>query len=201
MADRQGALVVVAGPSGVGKSTLLKRLLREAPRFAFAVSCTMRAPRPGEQDWREYYFLSEEAFDQHVALGDFAEWEALHARRYGTLKAEIQRLRDAGRHVLFDVDVKGALNLKAQYEEALLVFIAPPSFQVLEARLRGRSSETEEQIRIRLDRVKEELALAPRFDRQVVNDELETSYHALRGCLEAFLPAAELKEDSHAQTA
>jgi len=196
-----GALVVVAGPSGVGKSTLLKRLLREAPRFAFAVSCTTRAPRPGEEHGRDYYFLSEDAFDRHVAQGDFAEWEALHARRYGTLKAEIARLREAGRHVLFDVDVKGALNLKAQYPEALLVFIAPPTFAALEARLRGRSSETEEQILIRLHRVKEELALAPRFDRQVVNDDLETSYHALCGCLEAFLPAAETKEDGLAQTA
>lgn len=196
-----GGLVVVAGPSGAGKSTLLKRLLKEHPVFAFAVSCTTRPPRPGEVEGRDYYFLDEAEFTRRVERGDFAEWEALHAHRYGTMKEEIERLRQAGRHVLFDVDVKGALTLKHLYPEALLVFIAPPSLAALEERLRLRRSESEEQIRIRLQRSREELALASRFDRLVVNDDLETSYHALRGCLEAFLPAANNLEERHAHHA
>jgi guanylate kinase len=196
-----GGLVVVAGPSGVGKGTLVGRLLAEHPAFAFAVSCTTRAPRPGEAEGREYYFLSEEDFARRVAADEFAEWEALHAHRYGTLKAEIERLRHAGRHVLFDLDVKGALNLKRRYPEALLVFIAPPSLEALEQRLRGRGSESEEQIRIRLERSREELALAPRFDRLVVNDDLDKSYQDLCGCLEALLPAADNLEERHAPSA
>ena len=196
-----GGLVVVSGPSGTGKSTLLRRLLAETPAFVFAVSCTTRTPRTGEVEGREYYFIGAEEFERRVAAGEFAEWEALHAHRYGTLKAEIERLRRAGRHVLFDLDAKGALSLKRLYPEALLVFIAPPSLEALENRLRHRHSESEEQIRIRLQRSREELELAPLFDRRVVNDDLNASYQALRGCLEDFLPAADNPEELHAQPA
>lgn len=200
-AGKTGGLVVVSGPSGTGKTTLLKRLMAEFPVFSFAVSCTTRAPRPGEMEGREYYYLTDAEFTRRVEAGEFAEWEALHAHRYGTLRAEIERLRRAGRHVLFDLDVKGGLNLKRQYPEALLVFIAPPSLAALEERLRRRHSETEEQIRIRLARSREELEQAPRFDRMVVNDDLDTSYIALRGCLENFLPAADKLEERHADPA
>jgi guanylate kinase len=192
-----GRLVVVAGPSGAGKSTLLRRLLAECPRYAFAVSCTTRPPRPGEEQGREYYFLGEEEFERRVRAGEFAEWEALHARRYGTLKSEIETLRAAGRQVLFDVDVHGALRLKALYPEALLVFIAPPSLAVLEERLRARRSESEEQIAIRLERSRLELELAGRFDCRVVNDDLESSYRDLLACLGE--PSKE--ESVHAQPA
>jgi guanylate kinase len=196
-----GGLVVVAGPSGSGKSTLLKRLLAEFPRFAFAVSCTTRAPRAGEQEGRDYYFLAGAEFERRVEAGEFAEWEAFFGNRYGTLKAEIERLRQAGRHVVFDLDVKGALNLKALYPEALLVFVEPPSLAVLERRLRGRGSESEEQVALRLSRSREELALAPRFDVRVVNDELETSYHELLRRLGDHLRLAEKAEEPHAQDA
>jgi len=183
MSAPSGRLVVVAGPSGAGKSTLLRRLLAERPRYRFAVSCTTRGPRAGEEHGREYYFLADEEFERRVAADEFAEWERLHARRYGTLKSEIARLRDAGHHVLFDVDVKGALRLKELYPEARLVFIAPPSLAALERRLRARGSESEEQIGIRLERSRLELELADRFDCRVVNDELETSYRDLLACL------------------
>lgn len=196
-----GGLVVVAGPSGCGKSTLLKRLLAEFPRFAFAVSCTTRAPRAGELDGREYYFLSAEEFERRVAGGEFAEWEAFFGNRYGTLKAEIERLRRAGRHVVFDLDVKGALNLKRLYPEARLVFVEPPSLDVLERRLRGRGSESEEQVALRLARSREELALAPRFDARLVNEELETSHHELLRILGDYLQPAETAEDPHAEVA
>lgn len=194
-ASEPGRLVVVAGPSGAGKSTLLKRLLAERERYAFAVSCTTRPPRPGEVEGRDYYFLADEDFQRRVEAEEFAEWEQLHARRYGTLKSEIERLRSAGRHVLFDVDVKGALALKRIYPEARLVFIAPPSLEALEARLRGRRSESEEQIRIRLERSRLELELADRFDCRVVNDELERSYLELLACLGE--PISEENVDAH----
>jgi guanylate kinase len=196
-----GGLVVVAGPSGCGKSTLLRRLLAEHKRFAFAVSCTTRAPRPGERDGREYYFLAPEDFERRVAAGEFAEWEAFFGNRYGTLKAEIERLRQAGRHVVFDLDVKGALNVKGLYPEALLVFVEPPSLDVLERRLRGRGSESEEQIALRLARSREELALAPRFDARLVNDDLETSHHELLRILGDYLQPAGTAEDPHAEVA
>ncbi len=196
-----GGLVVMAGPSGAGKSTLLKRLLAGHGRFAFAVSCTTRPPRAGEQEGREYYFIGPEEFEQRVQAGEFAEWEAFFAHRYGTLKAEIERLRQAGRHVVFDLDVKGALNLKGQYPEARLVFVAPPSQEELERRLRARGSESEEQVQIRLARCREELELAARFDCRVVNDRLESSYLELLRCLEAFLQPAEEGEDRRAEPA
>lgn len=182
-AAENGRLVVVAGPSGAGKSTLLRRLLAERPRYAFAVSCTTRAPRAGEVEGRDYYYLEDGEFQRRIDAEEFAEWEQLHARRYGTLKAEIERLRRAGRHVLFDVDVKGALNLKRIFPDALLVFIAPPSIEALEKRLRGRGSESEEQIRIRLERSRLELELAGRFDRRVVNEDLEIGYKDLLAAL------------------
>lgn len=194
-------ILVVAGPSGSGKSTLLKKLLADYSHFRFAVSCTTRAPRAGEEHGREYYFIDQLEFDKRVAAGDFAEWEALHANRYGTLISELARIRAEGFHPVLDVDVKGALNIQRRLPDSLLVFIAPPSLEVLEARLRRRKSESEEQIRIRLARSKEELDLAPRFDVQIVNDELEDSYHALQDCLREFLLLDGQQGDAHAQNA
>ncbi len=194
-------ILVVAGPSGSGKSTLLKKLLADYAHFRFAVSCTTRPPRAGEEHGREYYFIDQVEFDKRVADGDFAEWEALHANRYGTLISELDRIRAEGCHPVLDVDVKGALNIQRRLPDSLLVFIAPPSLEVLEARLRRRKSESEEQIRIRLARSKEELDLAPRFDVQIVNDELEDSYHALQDCLREFLLLDGQQGDAHAQNA
>jgi len=178
--QRRGSLVVVAGPSGAGKSTLLTRLLEERADFSFAVSCTTRAPRPGEVEGREYYFIKLDEFSRRVQADEFVEWEELHANRYGTLKSEIDRLRDIGRHVLLDLDVKGALSVRRSYVEALLVFIAPPSLELLEQRLRERRSDSEEQIRIRMARCAEEMDLADRFEHVVINDDLEECYRRFR---------------------
>ena len=150
----------------------------------FAVSCTTRPPRTGEEHGREYYFLSHEDFDSHVKADDFVEWEQLHANRYGTLKSEIERLRALGQHVLLDLDVKGALNARERLHDVLLVFIAPPSIEVLEQRLRARATDSEEQIAIRLQRVQEEMALADRFDTCVVNDNLEEAVDRLAAILQ-----------------
>jgi guanylate kinase len=187
MKQTEGALIVVSGPSGAGKSTLLKRLMAQHSRFVFAVSCTTRNPRQGEQDGREYYFVSLEEFEARIARSEFAEWEALHGNHYGTLKDEIARLQQAGSHVLLDLDVLGALNLRLQHPEAFLLFIAPPSVQALEQRLTKRGSETQEQIRIRLDRCESEMARSAEFDAQVVNDELEESYRCLLASLADFV--------------
>lgn len=197
----QGGILVVAGPSGSGKSTLLKRLLAEQDGFRFAVSCTTRPPRKGELHGREYYFVSQEEFEQKIAAGAFAEWEALHARHYGTLLSELDRIRAEGRTAVLDVDVKGALSMRARLPEALLVFIAPPSLEVLEQRLRQRRSESEEQIQIRLARSREEMEQAHRFDCQIVNDDLNDSYQAFLDCLMEFLDWSGHEGDVHAQDA
>ena len=139
----------------------------------------------GEVNGREYYFLSRDEFDAHVRNDDFVEWEELHANRYGTLKSEIERLRAMGRHVLLDLDVKGALNARERLADVLLVFIAPPSLDALERRLRERATDSEEQIAIRLKRVQEEMELAPRFDKCVVNDNLDVAAGELAAILQA----------------
>jgi guanylate kinase len=182
-----GALVIVAGPSGVGKSTLLNRLLDEHSNFVFAVSCTTRSPRRGELHGREYYFIQQDEFNSLVNADEFIEWENLHAQSYGTLKSEIQRLRDSGKDVVLDIDVSGALNVRRIIPEAYLVFVMPPSVEELARRLRCRNTDSEEQIAIRLSRCRQEIDQASLFDCQVVNDELEESYQSLLDCLDDYI--------------
>ena len=185
--QEKGALIIVTGPSGVGKSTLLNRLLAEYDRFTFAISCTTRIARTGEVDGREYYFVQSDEFESKIEADEFIEWERLHANHYGTLKSEIERLIDSGKHVIHDIDVSGALNVREQYPEAFLIFVMPPSLDDLEKRLRKRNSDSDEQIKIRLSRSQREIDKAPLFDCQIVNDELEESYSSLLCCLEDYL--------------
>jgi len=168
-------LVVITGPSGVGKGTLIQLLRESIPDVAVSVSATTREPRVGEVDGREYYFLSRAEFDQRVDSGKFIEWAEYAGNRYGTLLEEVSDRTDGARTVLLEIEVLGAEQIRSRVDDAILVFIAPPSPAVLEQRLRSRATDSEEQIEIRLAQAKRELAAAGQFDTVIINDDLETA--------------------------
>lgn len=163
----------MTGPSGSGKSTILRGVMAQDPRLALSVSHTTRPPRPGERDGVEYHFVDDATFDRMVAEGAFAEWAGVHAKRYGTSRAEIARLLGAGRDIVFDIDVQGAAQLRAAYSSAVAIFILPPTMASLEERLRGRATESEEQVQIRLQNARAEIARADTYDYLIVNDSVD----------------------------
>jgi guanylate kinase len=182
-------LIVITAPSGAGKSTLAKRLLEERNDIKFSVSATTRKPRPGEVNGREYLFLSPESFEENVRKGAFLEHETFYnGIRYGTLRDQVEKILDSGYFCLLDIDVHGALNVKKKFDgRALTIFIAPPSLEVLESRLRGRGTETEEAIKVRLERARHELSFAHSFDHLVVNDILDQAYQRLLTIVTSFI--------------
>ena len=165
-------LVVLSAPSGAGKTTICKKLVERNPDFRISVSATTRPPRPGEVDGVDYYFISPEQFQQKIARGEFLEYENVHGNYYGTLRETVEELLDNGFTVLFDIDVNGALKIKQQYPDAILIFIRPPSLEELKRRLRKRKTERPEEIEKRLQRLPEEYQKAVFFDYEVVNDDL-----------------------------
>lgn len=175
MSTTQGKLVIFSAPSGAGKSTLVHYLLSKFPQLSFSISATSRAPRGEERHGKDYYFLSAEEFASRAQQGDFLEWEEVYKGTcYGTLKSEVERLWAAGKTVVFDIDVVGALNLKKQFgDRALALFVQAPSLKVLEERLRGRATDSAEKIEERVAKATVEMKRAPEFDRVVVNDVLE----------------------------
>ncbi len=167
-------IIVLTAPSAAGKTTIARRVLEAFPGMAFSVSVTTRPPRPGEQDGRDYHFVSREAFERMRAAGELLEYEEVYPGLfYGTPRSAVEAA--ARTHpVLLDIDVKGALNVKQLFgDRALALFIAPPSLDTLEERLRRRGTETEASLRARLDRAREEMAYRDRFDAVIVNDDLE----------------------------
>ncbi len=190
-----GLLIVLVGPSGTGKSTILRRLFAADPRLAFSVSHTTRPARAGEVDGEAYHFVSEATFEAMVEAGGFAEWAHVHGRRYGTARAEIDRLRAAGRDIVFDIDVVGARNLCRAYPEAVSVFLLPPSLAELEQRLRGRGTETADNLALRLSNARAEIAQADAFRYVVVNGSVEAASEALGSIITAERHRAELHPD------
>jgi len=170
--NKRGKLLVLSGPSGCGKGTVLRALMAGREDMAFSVSATTRAPRPGEVDGREYYFVSRERFMEMVEQGELLEHAEFVGNCYGTPKAPVLQQLEAGQHVLLDIEVQGAAQVKKAMPEAVLVFLAPPSLEELERRLRGRGTETEEKIRQRLKTAEYEMTLAGEYDYTVVNDEV-----------------------------
>lgn len=173
MTTDRGALVVIAGPSGVGKGTVHARVLEALDDAVLSVSATTRPPRPGEVDGVAYHFVTEAGFEELVATGALLEWATYAGYRYGTPRGPVETAVAAGEVVLLDIEVQGALQVKDQDPHALLVFLRPPSMDELERRLRGRGTETDEVVTRRLARAREELAAAHRFDVEVVNDDLD----------------------------
>ena len=186
----KGKLIIVSAPSGSGKSTIVRWLMEQHPelKLYFSVSCTSRQPRGTEQDGVDYFFLQPDEFRQKIANGEFLEYEEVYTDRfYGTLKAQVERQREAGQNVVFDVDVKGGVNIKKYYDEAMSLFIQPPSVEELRRRLEGRATDTPEAIQQRLDKAEYELTFAPKFDHIVVNDDLETAKQEALRLLKDFL--------------
>lgn len=183
--------ILFSAPSGSGKTTIIKRLLQYFDCFEFSISATSRKPREGERDGIDYYFLSPEDFERRVQAGDFLEWEEVYAgTRYGTLKSEIDRIAERGKVVIFDVDVNGGLNIKRFFgDSAMAIFVMPPSIEVLEQRLRQRGTESEESIQKRLGRSARELDEASRFDKTIVNDDLDRAVAETKAVIEMFLGA------------
>lgn len=186
--SQEGKLVVVVAPSGSGKTTMARRLLADFPNLQFSVSATTRPPREGEQHGREYFFLSDDQFDERVDAGEFLEWETFYnGRRYGTLKPEVDRLLKKGYFILLDLEVNGAMNVKHIYgDRCLAVFICPPSIEILKDRLLQRGTETPESLSVRLERVAYEMTFKDRFDACVINDELESAYRQVHDLVKTF---------------
>ena len=184
----RGRLVVLAGPSAVGKSTVVHRLITDVPDLYFSVSMTTRAPRPGEVDGQDYFFVSPADFQDRIDAGEMLEWADIHGglQRSGTPAGPIQEALDAGRPVLAEVDLAGARNIKRLMPEAATVFLAPPSWEVLVERLTGRGTETEEVIQRRLQTAREELNAQDEFDSVVVNDDVERAVDAISRILQGL---------------
>ena len=181
----RGKLIIISAPSGTGKSTIIGWLMKEHPELnmAFSISCTSRPPRGTEQNGVEYFFLTPEEFRQRIENDEFLEYEEVYEGRfYGTLKAQVERQLEAGQNVVFDVDVKGGVNIKKYYgDEAMSLFIQPPSIAELRKRLEGRGTDTPEVIDQRIARAEFELTFADKFDKIVVNDDLaQAEQDALR---------------------
>lgn len=187
-------MIIISAPSGAGKTTLVKYLLAERHDLEFSISACSRSKREGETDGVDYYFLSSEGFRQKIANNEFIEWEEVYpGSYYGTLRSEVERIWNKGHHVIFDVDVVGGLNIKKQFtEKALAVFIMPPSIEVLEERIRKRQSDSEEQIRKRVEKAAWEMQFAPQFDTLVVNNEITISRQELLKLVDTFINGPEV---------
>ena len=184
-----GKLVIFSAPSGSGKTTIVRELLKRFPRFEFSISATSRAPRGVEQHGVDYYFLSNDEFRARVERNEFVEWEEVYQGTcYGTLRSEMERIWSNGNIIIFDVDVLGGINLKRIFgDDACSIFIMPPSVEELERRLRGRGTDSEEVILKRIGKAEFELSKSPEFDYTVVNDDLQEAIEQTASIIENFL--------------
>lgn len=185
-----GKLIIFSAPSGAGKTTIVKHLLRQFPsKLSFSISASTREARGNEIDGKDYYFISKEEFLHRVANHEFVEFEEVYSGTfYGTLNSEIERIWAAGKHVVFDLDVIGGLRLKRKFgDQALGIFVEPPSLDILEKRLRGRGTDSEEKVKERVEKATKELAYAPSFDVILQNDSLEKACQEAEKLIEDFL--------------
>ena len=183
-------LFALSAPSGAGKTTIARNILREFPALRFSVSATTRARRPREVEGTDYFFLTREDFESRIAAGGLVEWEEIYGNLYGTLRSEIDRVRTAGGHMLFDIDVKGALSIKRLYgDEAVTIFIQPPSLAALRQRLTHRGTDNADVIERRMQRAAWELDQATQFDHVVLNDDLARSIPAVATLIAPHLSA------------
>jgi guanylate kinase len=184
-----GKLIIFSAPSGAGKTTIVNYLLKRFDFLSFSVSATSRKPRPGERHQTHYYFMTPEAFREAIDKEAFIEWEEVYPDLYyGTLKSELERIFKAGKHVIFDVDVKGGLNIKKMYgHQALAVFVKPPTEKILCERLKSRNTEQPKDLEMRIAKAKKEMSYASLFDKILVNDNLEKAQQEAAEMVWAFI--------------
>ena len=178
-----GKLIVLTGPSGVGKGTLVRSLLVRHPELYLSVSATTRSPREGEIEGKDYYFLNKSAFETMIEQNQLLEWAEYAGNYYGTPRTKVEEKIDQGLIVFLEIEVVGANSIKDSFPDALRIFILPPSLEELEHRLRSRKTDTEEAILRRLERAKEELKVSEEFDQRLVNDDLEIALQELEGAI------------------
>lgn len=185
----KGKLIIITAPSGAGKTTIVKHLKEVIPELAFSVSATTRLKRKNEVEGRDYFYKTNDEFNEMIKNGDLVEWQEVYENQfYGTLRSEIYRIWEEGKHILFDIDVKGATNLKNKFnEKALSIFIKPPSLTVLMERLINRRSETPDDLKRRIKKMKEELSYESEFDISIVNDDLTIALEHAEKIVRQFL--------------
>ena len=186
---KTGKLIVIAAPSGSGKTTIVKRLISEALNLGFSISATSRAKRENEVDGKDYHFLSVNEFKKKISLNEFIEWEEVYKNNfYGTLKSEIGSLNNSGKNLIFDIDVIGGLSIKKAFpENTLTIFIYPPSLKELESRLRNRGTESEEKIRMRLSKASKEMSMSVLYDHSVENNNIEQTVAKIKSIINNFI--------------
>jgi guanylate kinase len=182
---KKGLIVVISAPSGAGKTTLCKRLLQTSPLFTYSVSFTTRPPRKNEIEGVDYYFVSREEFKEMIEKGEFVEWAEVHGQLYGTSAKLLNRVIEGGKEVVLDVDVKGGVQIKKSYPNAVLTFLLPPSWEELGKRLKSRETEEEEKIKRRIERAKKEVEYAPYYDYLVINDDVNKALEDLLAIIKA----------------
>ncbi len=185
----EGKLVIISAPSGAGKTTMVNNLLRKGLGLEFSISATTRKPRGKEKNGKEYYFISAEDFREKISKNEFTEWQEVYKDHfYGTLKSEIERIWTDKKHVIFDVDVKGGINLKNIFgNQAISIFIMPPSINDLEKRLLSRATDDHSKIKIRVEKAIEEMKLASNFDNIVINESLEVAEREVYDIVYSFI--------------
>ena len=193
---KRSAPVVLVATSGTGKTTLAHRLVEGPGQYVFSVSATTRPPRPGEQDGVDYHFLTHEVFEDRVGEGWFAEWASVHGRMYGTPRSELDEAATRGDHVVLDIDVQGARQIRESVPDAKLIFVLPPSVDIMMARLAGRGTEDPGAIARRLESALDELQAVPEFDYVVVNDDLDECLLEIRDIVERDEASAPPEQDA-----
>lgn len=182
----RGHLFVISGPSGVGKGTLRKALFRIMSDLEYSISCTTRLPRNGEREGSDYRFIGREHFQRLAGEGKFLEWAEVHGNLYGTLKEDVENALSRGKDMVLEIDVQGALRVKEVMPEAVLIFIMPPTQKDLEERLRGRGTEKDEELRLRLEDARVEMCLSANYDHSIMNDDLERALIELKSVIQSY---------------
>ncbi len=187
--NKQSKLIIFSAPSGAGKTSIVQELMKQIPSLEFSVTATTRAKRDYEVEGKDYYFISPAEFKRKIQNGEFVEWEEVYENQfYGTLVSEVERILAAGKNIIFDVDVKGGMNIKKKYgDRALAIFVQPPSIEALKSRLINRHTEDEESLKKRIQKASSELQYAPFFDVVVLNDKLDEAVQKAKKYVEDFL--------------